>query len=161
MKKKTIIRVVSCEEETEGEPVCNPSLGSNGDCDWLKPQPEVGLKGDKEERSQVDTGNHIVQETTTVVSIDESKDPIYLSVTVSLNGNQPDVSSTCNFQDQLDEIDGELTQYDTMREDTEVEVADLYGGVGSRIVGSMSFLKNCFLSLNLVAKLQRSQVSQR
>ena len=58
--------------------------------------------------------------------------------------NQPEASSNRNFQDQLDEIDGELTRYDDMEEDTKGELAVSQSWVGSQVVGSAFFLKNLF-----------------
>ena len=49
-----------------------------------------------------------------------------------------------NFQDQLSEIDGELTRYDDMGEDTEGELVVQQCGVGSQAVGPTNFLKNLF-----------------
>ena len=58
--------------------------------------------------------------------------------------NQPETSSNRNFQDQLDEIDGELTRYEDMGEETKGELAVPQSWVGSQAVGSAFFLKNFF-----------------
>ena len=88
--------------------------------------------------------NHIVQEKTSEVKTDEEKGPISLCTTGCPNVNQPKASSNCNFQDQLEEIYGNLTRYDDMGEDTEGELAVPQSGLGSQVVGSTFFLKNLF-----------------
>ena len=45
--KKTIVHVAGYEEEVNGEPACNPSPESNGEREWFKLQPKVGMEGDE------------------------------------------------------------------------------------------------------------------
>ena len=68
-------------------------------------------------------GDHVMQETTSEVKTDEEEGSVGLCTTSCPNVNQPEASSNHNFHDQLDEIDGELTWYDDMREETEGELA--------------------------------------
>lgn len=74
-------------------------------------------------------GDHVVQETTSEVRTDEEEGPIGLCTTRCPNVNQAEASSNCNFQDQLDEIDGELTRYGDMV--TKGELAVPQSGAGS------------------------------
>ena len=76
-------------------------------------------------------GDHIMQETTSEVKIDEEKGLVSLCTTGCPNVNQPKASSNCNFQDQLEEIDGKLTRYDDMGEDTKGELVVPQSGLGS------------------------------
>lgn len=86
-----------------------------------------------------------MQELTPKARTEEEKGPAELCTIACQNVNQPMSASFHNFQDQLDEIDGELTWYDDyMGEDTEGELVVQQCGVGSQVVGPANFLKNLF-----------------
>ena len=73
-----------------------------------------------------------MQELTPKARTEEEKSPAELCTIACQNVNQPMSASFHNFQDQLDEIDGELTWYDdNMAEDTEGELVVQQCGVGS------------------------------
>jgi len=57
-----------------------------------------------------------------------------------LGGLTEQIISSHSFQAQLDEIDGELSQFDNMEGDLEIAQE----GVGSRLVGPALSLKNLF-----------------
>nr|POE62448.1 hypothetical protein CFP56_26379 [Quercus suber] len=107
-----IICVTGYEEEVSKEPSCNPSPGSNGDSGWFKLQTETSSEGEDEQRFQSAMGDQVVQELTPEARTEEEKGPAKLCTTACQNVNQPVSASFHNFQDQLDEIDGELTWYD-------------------------------------------------
>ena len=132
LAKKTNIRVTGYEEEASEEPACNPSPRSNGDGRWFKPQTETGSEGEDEQRFQSAMGDQVVQELTPEARTEEEKGPAELCTTACLNINQLVSASFHNFQDQFNEIDGELTWYDdNMAEDTEGELVVQQCGVGS------------------------------
>ena len=57
-----------------------------------------------------------------------------------LGGLTKQIISSHSFQAQLDEIDGEFSQFDNVEGDLEIAQE----GVGSRLVGPALFLKNLF-----------------
>lgn len=114
LAKKTIIRVAGYVEEVSEELASNPSSGSNGDGGGFKRQTEIGSEGEDAQRFQSATGDQVAQELTPEVRIEEEKGPADQCTAACQNVNQPVSASFHNFQDQLDEIDGELTRYDDM-----------------------------------------------
>ena len=68
-------------------------------------------------------GDHVTQETTSEVRTDKEGGPIGMCTTSCPNVNELEASSNRNFQDELDEIDGELTQYEDIGEETKGELA--------------------------------------
>ena len=106
---KMIIRVVSYEKEVSEEPASNPSPRSNGDRGWFKPQTETGSEGEDEQGFQSTTGDQEAQELTLEISIEEEKVLADLCIAFCQRVNQPVSASFHNFQDQLNEIDRELT----------------------------------------------------
>ena len=153
--KKTIVRVAGYKDEVNGEPACNPSPRSNGEGEWFKPQPKVGREGDKKQQFPVAMGDHVMQETTSEVRTDEEGGSVGMCTTSCPNVNQPEASSNRNFQDQLDEIDGELTRYEDMGEETKGELAVLQSWVGFQVVRSTFFLKNFFSRSKLGSKASK------
>ena len=144
LTKKTIIRVMGYEKEVSKEPTSNPSLGSNGGRGRFKPQTETGSEGEDKQGFQSATCDQVAQELTLEVRTEEEKVPADLCKASCQRVNQPVSVSHHNFQDQLSEIDGELTRYDDMGEDTEGKLVVQQCGVGSQAVGPTNFLKNLF-----------------
>ena len=95
--KKKIVRVAGYEEKVNGEPACNPSLGSNGEGEWFKSQPKLGREGDEKQKFPIAIGDHVIKETTSEVRTNEEGGLVGLCTTSCPNVNQPEASSNCNF----------------------------------------------------------------
>lgn len=132
LAKRTVVQVVGYKDEVQGEFAPNSPTRKYGEWDLVEGSSALRTTNEVGQQASCDGDDKGV---TMVMQEPRANGNLVSSLGYLTESN---VASS-SFQAQLDEIDGELCQFDNVKGDLEIA----QDGVGSRLVGPALYLKNC------------------